>query len=78
MRLRNGKIIYRLNVNAKEFVPKVKKFNVNAKEFSPEEVPKEQVPTEVPKEQAYKNTITGQIVYLMATAVNAPKYLQKV
>ena len=73
MRLRNGKIIYRLNVNAKEFVPKVKKFNVNAKEFSPEEVPKE-----VPKEQAYKNTITGQIVYLMTTAVNAPKYLQKV
>lgn len=67
MRLRSGKIIYRLNVHAKEFVPKVE-LNVNAKEFV----------LEVPKEQAYKNTITGQIVYLMATAVNVPKYLQKV
>ena len=65
MRLRSGKIIYRLNVHAKEFVPKVE---LNAKEFV----------LEVPKEQAYKNTMTGQIVYLMATAVNVPKYLQKV
>ena len=67
MRLRNGKVTHRFNINAKEFVPSflVKKIEV-----------KEKKPVKRFEEQLYLNNITGQLIYMMATTKNLPKYLQ--
>ena len=65
MRLRSGKITHKFNINAKEFVPFVN------------EVKKEETtPVKRFEEYVYLNTLTGQLVYMMATSKNLPKYLQ--
>lgn len=70
MRLRSGKITHRFNIKAKEFVPsflEVEKVNeIKITEPEPKRL----------EEQVYLNTLTGQLIYMMATTKNLPKYLQ--
>ena len=69
LRLRSGKITHRFNVNAKEFVPFVNE--VKKEETTPVKRFEERF-----EEYVYLNTLTGQLVYMMATSKNLPNYLQ--
>jgi len=72
MRLRSGKI-HRFNINAKEFVPSFLSQKVTKEVI---EVIEEKKPVKKLEEQVYLNTLTGQLIYMMATTKNVPKYLQ--
>ncbi len=73
MKLRSGKILHKMNINAKEFIPAfmIKEGKKHAKEAK----------TEVKKTAeaniyvTYLNKESGQHVHLMATTRNIPKHL---
>ena len=73
MRLRNGKIIHRFNVHAKEFKPRFI-LNSNAAEFKPKESLSEVQPTE----PIYINKSTDQKMYIMYNVKNIDKNLCKI
>ena len=90
MRLRSGKIIFKFNVKAKEFIPFARsKLKADSREFKPlknkefrakivKDVIKETVNEVDPCFITYLNKETGQYVHLMATVKNIPKNLVKV